>query len=52
LAGDQRLPPESEAIPIGEHPEQIKPDSPPLEPPGFLFLFHGFTHIPQLGQPV
>ena len=35
FAGDLKLPPESDAIPNGEHPEHISPASPPLDPPGF-----------------
>src|ERR1700738_5355981 len=33
-------------IPIGDRPAAIAADSPPLEPPGVRFKFHGFRDKP------
>lgn len=46
-AGFLRLPPISEPIPRGEHPEAINAASPPELPPAVLSTFQGFFVDPQ-----
>lgn len=46
-AGILILPPMSDPRPRGEQYPLINPAYPPVLPPGVLFLFHGFSALPQ-----